>query len=260
MLLTLSATSLSSMLGREGGPADLFGVPEFCKQEFDLQGLTVQTGFLSGWSMSELERLAHAADKAGCPLLTVVESEPHALAAADPQAGEQMLKRLQNVLLVAHRLGCSQVAVAIAADDTEATFGVVVDRLKSLVGTAERLELNLLISPRPGLTESPDRLTALIRKVGGFRVGSFPDFRHAADSGDADAYLRAVTPYASAAVTPTVAPEDSPGIDLAKSLSAILAVGFEQGLAIEYRGSGDPVPAIAATRDAIVAALAADEA
>jgi len=45
----------------------------------------------------------------------------------------------------------------------------------------ERQELNALLSPCPGLMHSTQRLTDVIKRVGGFRIGSLPTFGDAAD-------------------------------------------------------------------------------
>lgn len=156
--------------------------------------------------------------------------------------------------------------------------------------TAEKLELNLLINPTKGLTAKPDDLTELIKKIGGFRVGTLPDFDAANADEDPALYLRRLTPYASV-INATLhefedadpagdLDDDAPGsledladmlmdteapthttFDIVPMLAAIKAVGFEGTLAIEYKGSEDGTMGVLKGRDAIEAAfesLAAD--
>ncbi len=144
---------------------------------------------------------------------------------------------------------------------------------------AEKLDLNLLVSPMPGLTERPERVTELIKRVGGFRIGTFPDFETASKQKDPSAYLHRLTPYATVVSASTVAfagekpkakgkakaakeplPEDE-GIlphdayDLRAMLEAPDSVGYGGPLALDYRGDGDVTIGVIRSRDALQAAL-----
>jgi sugar phosphate isomerase/epimerase len=262
MLLTLSARSLAPLLDDEQEPFDLFSVPGFAFEEFDLHGLNLQTRFLTGWGLDGLDRLRDHADKAGCPWLTLIEEEPHQLASDKDADLDGSLDRMTRVLRVGHRLGCSSVAMAISAPDDESLVEPVADQLREIIARAEQLELNLLLSPRPGLTSSPERLTALIRKVGGFRIGSMPDFVAATEASDIQEYLRSLTPYASvvgAVTTKFNTKGDHTDFDLVACMEAIKSVGFEGTLSIEYRGEKDPVESIRRSVEIIRSTLEADE-
>jgi hypothetical protein len=139
---------------------------------------------------------------------------------------------------------------------------------------ADKLDISLLISPGAGLTSKPERITELLKKVGGFRIGTFPDFETASKAPDASAYLQRLTPYAmvvSASSTKfgiAKSKEETPveqligvqgvehrAYDLRSMIKAIESVGYEGPLAIDYRGGGDAVAGISLTRDHIRAAL-----
>ncbi len=262
MLLTLSARSLAPLLDDKKEPFDLFSVPGFAYEEFDLHGLNLQTRFLTGWGLDQLDRLRDHADKAGCPWLTLIEEEAHNLASTKDKDLEASLDRMTRVLRVGHRLGCSSVAMAISAPDKESLVEPVADQLREIITRAEQLELNLLLSPRAGLTSSPERLTALIRKVGGFRIGSMPDFVAATEAPDVQEYLRSLTPYASvvgAVTTKFNTKGEHAGFDLVGCMEAIKSVGFEGTLSIEYRGDKDPVESIRRSVEIIRSTLEADE-
>lgn len=255
MLLTLSAKSLVS--GRKA--ADLVGedmalIPGLAYGELGLGGLTLHTTLLAGWTEPRLDRFRDRADKAGAPVLLLVEDQPQHLGSADPAKSAAAEQRIDRILRVAHRLGCSSVALSIADPGGAAHTDTLAARLKSVVGRAERLELNLLVSPTKGLTETPELLTALIRRVGGFRIGAYPDFQAAAESGDFAAYLRGLAPYSSvicASATGFDAKGKHPAYDLAAYVEAIKGVGYDATLTLEYRGKGDPMAALAAAKASI---------
>ena len=101
-------------------------------------------------------------------------------------------------------LGCSAASIKVAGADDEATLARVALALKPVVERAEKLDINLLISPNDGLTSKPERVTELLKKVGGFRIGTYPDFEVASKAKDPVAYLHRLTPYATAVCAVTV--------------------------------------------------------
>ncbi len=256
MLLTLSAHALRSLISGDAPKVPLVELPSFVMREFELHGLHVSTDMFRGWSLERIDRLRDQADKVGCPCLLLHERTPQPIGADDIDAAEAALDRMERVLRVAHRLGCSGVAMALddagAGEDELEDIG---DGLRDVVQRAERLELNLLVAPGEGITSTPEQLTGLIRKVGGFRIGSFPSFLRAAASGDIAGYLRGVTPYASA-VSAATGPFDASGahdaFDLAECIEAIRAVGYEGTLALEPNTEGgDPVAQVHACKAAL---------
>ncbi|GAB4543959.1 MAG: hypothetical protein Tsb0013_00700 [Phycisphaerales bacterium] len=232
MLITLSVNSIADKLKGRHPAMTLYEVPAYTLGELEIRGLCLQTSFLAGWDVKGVDRLRDEADRAGCPWLTLVEESPHDLGAG--ASGDEAIVRMEKVLRVGHRLGCSSVAMGVktkaSSDEDE-----VAQRLKRIVTAAERLELNLLLIPQPGLTETPEQLTGMIRKVGGFRIGSMPDFEVASKTSDPDAYLRSLTPYASAVCA---AISD---FDFDSAIEAVKSVGYEGALALEYRLTKTPI-------------------
>jgi sugar phosphate isomerase/epimerase len=251
MLLTLSARSVASLLTGPKATLNLFSLPKVAMQQFEFRGLNVQTRFLAGMSMPDIERLRDQADKIGCPWLALIEEDPHDPATQDAQVAEKGLERIGRVLKVAQKLGCSSVGVAINVPSDEPAFDRASERIKKYLGAAEKLDLNLLLMPAEGKPINPEQLTRLIRKVGGFRMGALPDFQAAAESGTPADYLRSLTPYASTVTAVALGfnkKGQHVGFDAAACLNAVKAVGFEGSLSLEYRRSGDPLVALEATR------------
>lgn len=247
MLLTLSAYSFRQSLTGASPALRLTDLPAIARNELGLNGLVLQTEFLAGWDLNKLERLRDSADKDGAPLLLLVENEPQRIGSPDPQAAAGAEDRIARVLQVAHRLGCSAVAVGIKDPGPSASPDAVALAVKKAVQRAERLELNLLLAPAAGMTEAPDRMTTLIRKVGGFRIGAYPDFESSTASGDAKVYLRALTPYASV-VCASFGSSKSDGLQ--SCIDAVTSVGFDQTVALEWRGKGDPREALSRAKAA----------
>lgn len=263
MLLTLSVKSIWQADRRSTLRLKPEELPRWARNDLGVHGLTVQTSLLAGWDLPRLDRFRDVADKAAAPCLVLVEDHPLDLASSDERPAAAAIERAERVLRVANRLGCSSVAISILDASGETSVEVVTPRLKAVLTRAERLELNLLLAPAPGLTGTQERLTGLIRKVGGFRIGSYPDFETASRAPDPIAYLKSLTPYASCVCASIIGFDASgrhSGYDLTAYVETIQSVGFEATLALEFRGRGDPVPGLQAARKLIDACLAKEPA
>jgi len=263
MLITLSSNALRAQLGGSDPELDLLDLPRLARDEFGFSGLQLTTSLLKGWDAKKLEKLKDRSDKAACPCLVLVGEQAHQMGELEGDTTELVIDRMSRVMQVAHRLGCSSVAMSLAPvpDNSEDTLDLVAENLRDVVRAAERLELNLLLSISDGLTGSPEQLSALIRKVGGFRIGSFPSFAQAAASGDPAAYLKAIVPYASA-VTASCGAFDAkgkhPAFSIETCVESIQAVGYDGSLAVESKSGPKAKAQIAACKAAIETVLGSE--
>ncbi|MHC4948397.1 MAG: sugar phosphate isomerase/epimerase family protein [Planctomycetota bacterium] len=259
MLLTLATRSLSRYVTGNGDQAlSMFDLPDFAIRQLQLHGLNLPASMLAGWSLQDLDTLRDRADKAACPCLVLIEDSPLPFAHARPGRREEAADRVRRLAVAANRLGCNAVAVHCEGKDDDATFDRTAAEIKQVMPAVERFELNLLIAPHDGLTAAPDRLTELIKRIGGFRIGSLPDFGHAAASGNAVEALRKLAPYAGAvhATVKSFAPNGRhQDYELADCVSAIRSVGFVNTLAIDYTGTDDPVEIIEKAREVLQSAI-----
>lgn len=273
MLLTLAANSLRSRLtpkkGRatEPGQISLTDLPRYTRDQLGLFGVHLTTPLLAGADNARLDAIREAADKAPCPCLVLTEPEPLALCTVDDRVGDQAIDRMNRIILAASRLGCNSIGITIADTDNEDAQDFGIERLRRVIGSAERLEINILIAPGQGLTADPEPLTDFIKKVGGFRVGTFPDFETASKAPDPIAYLRKLVPYASAVTISTrgFTAGKKPGewvhtpYDLLAYIKVVEAVGYQGTLAIDYRGEDDPIEGIKRTKQVLESVLSPPE-
>lgn len=262
LTLTLSSPAVARSLSTRG----LTEVPKVVREEFGLSGLNISTSLLKGADRTALAGFRDAADRAGCACLVLIEP-PINLAATTPKKGEQAEERISRLVEAASLLGCNSLALGISGPDSDEAFETAGDRLRIAAEKAERRELNILISPTEGLTESPDRVSELIKSVGGFRIGTYPDFETAAKTEDPIGYLRRLAPYAwavSASTLDFIEPEEKPAdaepvestgdeeldalleqladppkhvpYDIEAMVAAVASVGYDGTLAIDYRG------------------------
>ncbi|MFG0330431.1 MAG: TIM barrel protein [Phycisphaerales bacterium] len=261
MLLTLTARSLSRRLQARGRQRlDLADAPEYTIEHLSLRGLVVDTALLKGWPLDALDRLRNRADQAGCPCLILRESTPISVASDASTMVEKSQHRVELVTKAAHRLGCNAVAVSMRSISSDREFDATAEFLRQVMERVDRMEMNLLVEPGPGMLSEPDSLINLIKKVGGFRIGTMPSFEAAACTDDCVAALRQTAPYASAVLA--TCPSNDKGefgkkerTQLRECVEALLSVGYEQILAIDFTGDGDADATIDAVRDEIVATM-----
>lgn len=277
MLLTLAANSLKSRLvpkKTRGASADALSVtdlPRLTRETLGLYGLHLTTPMLAGADLTRLDAVRDAADKASCPCLTLTEIEPQLLCTENDKVGDGAVERIIRVVRAAHRLGCNAIGVSITGEDEGDALDFCIERVRAVLAVAERLEVNILIVPMAGLTADPERLTDLIKKIGGFRVGTFPDFETASKQPDPALYLRRIVPYAGA-VTVSCRTFTTRGkgqglgqahgqgpsheaYDLPSYLKVLEAVGYTGTLAIDYRGEGDPLEGLRSAKSFLESAL-----
>jgi len=261
MLLTLSAGSLRSRLAKPGkNGMTVFDLPAFTIKELKLHGLNLEASMLQKWTLQDLDRLRDCADKVACPCLVLVEDTALRLADPEYKVRQAAADRILRLAVAANRLGCNALGIHCEAPDTADALDLAADELKEIMPAVERLEINVLIAPHPGLTQTTEKLTTLIKRVGGFRIGSLPSFGAAAELGDGNPTecLRKLAPYAGA-IHATVEGFNKKGVhkgfDLATCVKAIRSVGFLNTLAIDYVGKDDPVANIEMARDLLQAAI-----
>ncbi len=263
LLLSLTTRSLRSLLDPNADPPrTLLHAPAFAKTEFGLRGLSVDVDMLAGWSGEQLATLRHRGDQAACPCLVLVDTTPLAMGALDAADQEAAMTRLSRVATAANRLGCNSVAVSVvvAAGD-EAEQDRTAQALQEAMVSVERLELNLLLVPAPGATESSEGLSELIKQVGGFRIGALPTYGDLSTNEDPLEHIRKLAPYAGAIHIQCEGFKRGGahrGLDLAAGLAAAKSVGYQSNVVIDYVGDGDSAKDIARAAEILQAAIEAD--
>lgn len=270
MLLTLAATTFRSRVVPKkvrGTPVDALAVtdlPRLTRETLGLYGLHLTTPMLAGADLARLDAVRDAADKASCPCLTLTEPEPQMLCTENDRVGDASVERIGRIVRAANRLGCNSIGISITGEDVGDAMDFCIERLRAVLTIAERLEVNILIVPMAGISADPERLTDLIKKIGGFRVGTFPDFETASRQPDPALYLRRIVPYASAVTVScqTIGPGKGKSggpvheaYDLVQYVRVLEAVGYTGTLAIDYRGQGDPIEGLKGAKTILEGAL-----
>ena len=289
-MYSLNVNSIRSLLKKRGKNAlSVQDLPRYTHEHLGLRALNLSTDLLKGMGRTEITRIRDNGDKVGCICLMLSEPEALDLGNSNENKADAAIDRMSRVIVAGSVLGCNAVSMSINAKDSDDVFELVSERMKQVLESADQVDINVLISPTSGLTQDPDRTTELVKAIGGFRIGTLPDFVAAHESGDATHYLRRLTPYATVVNASTLgfveaepddeamqaaeglsgldalaaeleamddsAPPVHVGYELEPMVSAIKAVGFSGNIALDYRGDGDGTLGVLQTKDAIEAAL-----
>jgi sugar phosphate isomerase/epimerase len=254
MLVIVSSSTFRERL--TSGKLALEDLPRHVHEEHGLRGLSITADLLAGADMRRLDALREAADKAVCPILMLQESTAQNF--SDPETVDDAAQRVSRVLHAAQRLGCSAVGMELAPAADEDAMERVVEGLKEVSPVAEKLDLNLLVRVGRSPVATPEEASELIKRIGGFRVGTLPDFELAHELGDAAEHLKRVAPYSTVVLAATTGFKKTGGhkaYALGDLVAALTEIGFDGALAIEHRGAGDPDEALRMARVEIEAAL-----
>lgn len=214
MLFSLNVNSIRDALKRRGAKAlSVEDLPRYAQEQTGLHAMTMATDLLAGATRDTLTRIRENGDRVGCACLLLSQTEPLAFGDPRPKVGDEVVLRMTKVVEAASLLGCNSASLAITAKDDDDTLELVATRMRRVLERADRLEIMVLIRPDKGLTQDAERLTELVKVIGGFRIGTMPDFEAAVASGDPVHYLKRLTPYASVVNASTLGfkdPEPTP--------------------------------------------------
>lgn len=261
LLVTASALAFADRLRDENDPLTLFDFPAFAVGEIGVRGVALPASLLTGLKPVDLEAIRDAADKARCPTLLLIEDQPQPLADPDPAVRAEATERIRRLSQASGMLGSAQLGVSIDGADGEDRFEIAASTVREAMQTIDRFEVGVLLESTAGITEDPGRLTDLIKKIGGFRIGSLPDFRFAHDSGDFEGTLRRLAPYAGTILAtlgssargrkPATASKDKTPYDLEAGLEAVLAVGYQHAICLDHAGGRNALPMMIEARETI---------
>ncbi len=260
MVLTLSVGALRPLMKRAKKPLDIFELPTFVNEEMGLRGLNIPSDLLAGRTPKDFERLCDLSDKAHCPFLVLIETPE--LNLWNPVNQPAVIDRLRRLASAATRIGCSSVAISLAEVTTQERADAVVKTLKIALSEMDKFEIALLLQSGTGILSDGKSLVDVVKKVGGFRIGTMPSFQHASTNGGVGQELRKLAPYAQS-ITASVKGFSEEGEhsewSLDECVETLRAVGYVNSLSLDYLGKGDPIKPLSMARDMLSAAIEAAE-
>ncbi len=254
ILLTLAMQSMNSLI--EKGEVQIEDLPNTSSEKLDLRGIVVDADHLAGWSLDMYDKFRNFADKANSPCLLVRDNT---VLEFGGKQSEDSVERIRRLSVAANRLGCNAIAITPHFPKDEQIAAHIIEQLRSTMQYVERLELNLLLQPSEGMTSEPDSHIDIIKQVGGFRIGALPTFSAAIATGDGIGALQKLAPYAGAIIADFPTGRGKKAMSLEAGLQAVIDVGYSNTIALNYTGSGNPMPQLTKASKALYTYLEAGE-
>ncbi len=269
LLVTASALAFADRLRSEDDPLTLVDFPAFAAGEIGVRGVSLPASLLSGLTLPDLEAIRDAADKARCPALLLLEDRSQPLADLDADVRGEATERVRRLSRAANILGSAQLGISIEGEDGEDRFELAASTVREAIHSINSFEVAVLLEAAEGLAGDPGRLTDLIKKIGGFRIGSLVDFRFAHDTGDFEGTLRRLAPYAGTifatvgasarGAKPAAASKDATPYDIEAGLQAVLAVGYQHAICLDHAGGPNAMATMIEAREIIERSINPEE-
>ncbi len=269
LLVTASALAFADRLRSEDDPLTLVDFPAFAAGEIGVRGVSLPASLLSGLTLPDLEAIRDAADKARCPALLLLEDRSQPLADLDADVRGEATERVRRLSRAANILGSAQLGISIEGEDGDDRFELAASTVREAIHSINSFEVAVLLEAAEGLAGDPGRLTDLIKKIGGFRIGSLVDFRFAHDTGDFEGTLRRLAPYAGTifatvgasarGAKPAAASKDATPYDIEAGLQAVLAVGYQHAICLDHAGGPNAMATMIEAREIIERSINPEE-
>lgn len=246
----------SALIGHEPGKGraalTLADVPSFAAEFLDYRGIVVPVGLLRGLSEPKLKDLAHRADQAACPFLSIVDDDLLPFHGTDIDASAARLERL---LIAARALGAASVGVRVPCEGDDPQVARVARSVREVLEGLSHHEVIVLLRPgTPGLGTT-DRFTAFVQRIGGFRIGGMVSSANL-DPEDRLGSLRRLAPYCGCIrLAPTMKRNQPDKADLASFIKTVQAVGYQNPICIEVPAGPHAVKQLDAVRSVFAAIL-----
>ncbi len=256
ILPTTCAASLVGHVPAKGrAPLELADVPAFAAEFLGFRGLNAPVGSLRGMSEAQLQHLAHRADQAACPFLALVDD---GILPFDGPSIDASTARLDRLLRAARAIGAAHVGVRVPCEGGEPELARVARSVREALGEVSRHEVTVLLRPcAPGMRDL-DRFTALIQRIGGFRIGAMSST--AMLGGDQWlAAIRRLAPYSGCVqLVPPVKRSKPDGAYIKTFVHALVGVGYQNSVCVTVEAGKDTAKVLDAATTIFRESLEAD--
>ncbi len=233
---TCAASLVGHVPGKGRAPLAMGDVPAFASEFLGFRGLNAPVQALRGLSDAQLQQLAHRADQAGCPFLALVDDT---LLPFDGPSIDASTTRLDRLLRAARMIGAAHVGVRIPCEGGEPEMARVARSVREALGEVSRHEITVLLRPcAPGMQDL-ERFTALIQRIGGFRIGAMASTAMLEGDGWL-AGVRRIAPYSGCIqLVPPIKRSKPDGAYIKAFVHALVGVGFQNSVCVTVEGSKD---------------------
>jgi len=173
--------------------------PKIARQDFDLDGIEFVNTLFESPTETYLKKLKQSANDHGVTMVLIMVEEEGDGCADTKQGRKQFEINHRKWVDIANYLGCHAIRTNCRGPenvDKREALEWATESYNMLLAYAKPAKINIVIENHGGVSNDPDWMISLLKKVNDPSFGTFPDWRNPSDEFDNYTYLRKTAPYA----------------------------------------------------------------
>jgi len=173
--------------------------PKIARQDFDLDGIEFVNTLFESPTETYLKKLKQSANDHGVTMVLIMVDEEGDGCADTKQGRKQFEINHRKWVDIANYLGCHAIRTNCRGPenvDKREALEWATESYNMLLAYAKPAKINIVIENHGGVSNDPDWMISLLKKVNDPSFGTFPDWRNPSDEFDNYTYLRKTAPYA----------------------------------------------------------------
>jgi sugar phosphate isomerase/epimerase len=173
--------------------------PRIAREDFDLNGIEFVNTLFESPTETYLKKLKQNANDHGVTMVLIMVDE-EGDGCTDTKAGRKQFEiNHRKWVDIAHYLGCHAIRTNCRGPenvDKKEALEWATESYTMLLEYAKPANISIVIENHGGVSNDPDWMISLMKKLNNPALGSFPDWRSPSDEFDNYNYLEKTTPYA----------------------------------------------------------------
>ena len=173
--------------------------PRIAREDFDLNGIEFVNTLFESPTETYLKKLKQNANDHGVTMVLIMVDEEGDGCADTKEGRKQFEINHRKWVDIAHYLGCHAIRTNCRGPenvDKKEALEWATESYTMLLEYAKPANINIVIENHGGVSNDPDWMISLIKKLNNPAFGSFPDWRNPSDEFDNYNYLKKTAPYA----------------------------------------------------------------
>ena len=209
--------------------------PHIAREDFDLNGIEFVNTLFESPTESYLKKLKSNADTHGVTMVLVMVDEEGDGCSDTKQGRKQFEVNHRKWVDVAHYLGCHAIRTNCRGPegvDKNEALKWAAESYNMLLEYATPASISIVIENHGGVSNDPDWMVDLMKKINHPKFGTFPDWREPTAEFDNYTYLQKTVPYAKGMSYRNQATEEL----TAKMIKLSMDSGYHGWYGIESKG------------------------
>ena len=173
--------------------------PRIAREDFNLNGIEFVNTLFESPTETYLRTLKQNASDNGVAMILIMVDEEGDGCSATAEDRHQFEINHRKWVDIAHYLGCHAIRTNCRGPenvDKREALEWATESYNMLLAYAKPAKINIVIENHGGVSNDPDWMISLVKKINDPSFGTFPDWRNPSDEFDNYTYLQKTAPYA----------------------------------------------------------------